>query len=193
MGGEPGTQLWSRRTKLVRGTHPAFCGGPAVLQGQSKKPLSTCGRTRHNGVPGPHLCRNHLTAKRPAQHKCRPGSLGKRNAICCSGYEAGRRRAIGVVAAPSINPRAAAPMVRRWVDGTPKRPCGPEGRGHGHGRVGTRYPEPHKSGDLPHGRVPDRLRAGSVTRWGPPASPETGRSRSSSRCPIRGRARRGGW
>ncbi len=80
------------------------------------------------GVPGPHLCRNDLSAERPAQHKCRPGSPGERDAVCSPGYEGGRRRAIGVVAALSINPRATTPMVRRWVAGTPKRHGGPEGR-----------------------------------------------------------------
>ncbi len=58
-----------------------------------------------------------------------PGSPGRRDPVCSPGYEAGRRRAIGVVAALSINPRATTPMVRRWVAGTPMRPSGPEGRG----------------------------------------------------------------
>jgi hypothetical protein len=80
------------------------------------------------GVPGPHLCRNNLSAMRPAPHKCRPGSRGERDAVSSPGVEAGRRRTIGVVAALPIYPRATTPMVRRWVAGTPQRHSGPEGR-----------------------------------------------------------------
>jgi hypothetical protein len=75
------------------------------------------------GVPGPHLCRNDLSAEHPAPHKCRPGSLGKRDEISSPGNEEGRRRAIGVV----VNPRATTPMVRRWAAVTtsqrPRRPA----------------------------------------------------------------------
>ena len=72
------------------------------------------------------LCQKNLTATRPAPHKVLPGSLG-RDAVCCSGYEEGRRRALGVVAALSTT--NARP--RRWRDvaaGTPMRHGGPEGR-----------------------------------------------------------------
>jgi len=44
-----------------------------------------------------------------------PGNPRGRAIRCiCSGDEAGRRRAIGVVAALSRRPRATTPMVRRW-------------------------------------------------------------------------------
>ncbi len=79
---------------------------------QQPKPPGTRGIPRPNGVPGPHLCRNDLSAERPTQHKCRPGSLGERDEVCCSGYEAGRRRVIGVVAALPDSPA----RLRRWRD-----------------------------------------------------------------------------
>ena len=59
------------------------------------------------------------------------GSPGRRDAVYLPGSEEGRRRAIGVVAALSINPRSTTPMVRRWVVGTPKRHSDPEGRSRG--------------------------------------------------------------
>ena len=74
------------------------------------------------------LCRIDHQASRHASHNVIPGSLGERDAVFCSGDEAGRRRTIGVVAALTINPRATTPMVRRWADGTLKRHSGPEGR-----------------------------------------------------------------
>ncbi len=61
--------------------------------------MGTPGKPRPNGVPGPHLCRFDLPAERPAPHKCRPGSLGERLEVSSPGYEGGRRRAIGGVAA----------------------------------------------------------------------------------------------
>jgi len=99
----------------------AQCPPSDSVAGHADKPLPI-------GVPGPHLCRYKLPATRPTPHKCRPGSLGERDAVGSPGYEAGRRRAIGVVAALPINPRATTPMVRRWVAGTPTRHSGPEGR-----------------------------------------------------------------
>ncbi len=95
------------------------------------KPTRTRRKPRPIGVPGPHLCRIDLSAVRPTQHKCRPGSPGERDAVTSPGSEEGRRRAIGVVAALSIYPLATTTMVRRWVAGTPMRPSGPEGRGRG--------------------------------------------------------------
>ncbi len=84
------------------------------------KPTRSRGYPRPIGVPGPHLCRFDLSAERPAPHKCRPGSLGERDAVFCSGHEAGRRRAIGGVAAlPATSARP-----RRWCDaGPPGRQC----------------------------------------------------------------------
>jgi len=81
------------------------------------------------GVPGSTLCLIDLQASRRSPHNVQPGSLGTRDAVFSPGFEAGRRRAIGVVAALSINPRATTPMVRRWAAGTPERHSGPEGRG----------------------------------------------------------------
>ncbi len=66
-------------------------------------------------------------ATRCAQWRYRaPSGSAMRSA---PGYEAGRRRAIGVVAALPINPRVTTPMVRRWSAGTHWRHSGPEGRG----------------------------------------------------------------
>ena len=94
------------RTNLHRYT--TIAGGTPALQ-TSQRPLS----------------RPRFADDRTNPHRHSPGT---RDAVCCSGYEAGRRRAIGVVAALPINPRATTPMVRRWVAGTPKRHVGPEGR-----------------------------------------------------------------
>jgi len=66
-------------------------------------------------------------------HNVIPGSPGRHDAVFCSGYEAGRRRTIGVVAALQSPPRATTPMVRRWDVGTRKRHSGPEGRWWGQG------------------------------------------------------------
>ncbi len=68
------------------------------------------------------------TAARSAQLRYR-ALPGTRDEVCCSCYEAGRRRAIGVVAARSIYPRATTPMARRWSAGTRMRHSGSEGRG----------------------------------------------------------------
>ena len=84
--------------------------------------------------PAPTGCRVRHCAGTAIRHRnafrtmALPGSLGERDAVCCSGYEAGRRRAIGGVAALPVNLRATTPMVRRWAAGTPKRHSGPEGR-----------------------------------------------------------------
>ncbi len=80
--------------------------------------MGTRGNPRPLGVPGPHLCRNDLSALRPAPHKCRPGSPGRRDAVCSPGNEGGRRRTIGVVAAlPASHARP-----RRWCGaGSPGR------------------------------------------------------------------------
>ncbi len=90
-------------------------------------------KPRPIGVPGLTLCRIDHPASRRSPHNVTPGSLGERDAVSSSGYEAGRRRAIGVVAAFSINPRATTPMARRWAAGTPMRHGGPEGRCRRHG------------------------------------------------------------
>jgi len=45
---------------------------------------------------------------------------GKTQFPLCSTSVAGRQRAIGVVAAVSINPPSTTPMVRRWGAGTPR-------------------------------------------------------------------------
>ncbi len=85
-----------------------------------------------------------------------PGSPGERDAVCFPGYEAGRRRAIGVVAAlPASHARP-----RRWCDaGSPGRQCvtaaqkaGDEGKVRNH------------SSDRDRGRI--RIRG----RWNQPAS-----------------------
>ena len=102
--------------------------------------MGTRGNPRPIGVPGPHLCRNDLSAERPAQHKCRPGSPGERLEVSSPGHEVGRRRAIGVVAAlPSTHARP-----RRWCD------AGPPGRNsvtaaQKAGDEGVRNPRSHKT------------------------------------------------
>jgi len=66
----------------------------------------------------PH--RSSGKAQPPAQ--CHTGhSTGKPLFPSCPGSVAGRRRAIGVVAALTINPRTTTPMVRRWA-ARPRRP-----------------------------------------------------------------------
>ncbi len=87
--------------------------------------MRTRGIPRLIGVPGPHLCRYDLPEERPARHKCRPGSLGERLEVSSPGYEGGRRRAIGVVAAlPETHARP-----RRWCGaGSPGRQSVTAGR-----------------------------------------------------------------
>ena len=115
-----------------------------ISDGQAGSPPPQCppklvwncdrSRNRTRGQPAPSGCRAWLcaggTPRRRVAPRTRsmPGSLGRRDAVCCSGYEVGRRRAIGVVAALPINPRVTTPMVRRWAAGTPERHSGPEGR-----------------------------------------------------------------
>jgi len=59
----------------------------------------------------------HGNASRSAQGPCRAPS-GSAFSRGSPGYEAGRRRAIGVVAAFPSYPRATTSMVRRWAAGT---------------------------------------------------------------------------
>ncbi len=87
------------------------------------KPTRPRGEPRPIGVPGPHLCRYDLPAERSAPHKCRPGSPGTRDAGCSTGYEAGRRRAIGVVAALSIIQRATVDSQDGCRYTTQNGPC----------------------------------------------------------------------
>jgi len=98
------------------------------VQGPFRRPSTERGIWACGGVPGTALC--------PIDH---PVSVTSRtmpyraptesaSVFGSPGYEAGRRRAIGVVAALPINPRATTPMARRWSAGTPKRHSGPEGR-----------------------------------------------------------------
>ncbi len=113
--------------------------GPCVAIGF--QPVDGSGRSRpgHAENPAPSGCRVRFCAgatsrlRLASRTKCGPGSPGERDAVYSTGDEAGRRRAIGVVAALPINPRATTPMVRRWVAGTPMRHGGPEGRRCGHG------------------------------------------------------------
>ncbi len=80
--------------------------------------MGTPGKPRPTGVPGLTLCRIDLQVSWRATHNVIPGSPGERLEVSSPGYEAGRRRAIGVVAAlPSTHARP-----RRWCDaGTPGR------------------------------------------------------------------------
>ena len=80
-----------------------------------------------------------------------PGSLGERDEVSSPGYEAGRRRAIGVVAALAIYPRATTLMARRWTDGTPCVPAvqeaGDEGIVRNRNRRSTTPKTPHSLGN----------------------------------------------
>ncbi len=78
----------------------------------------------HAENPAPSGCRVRFCAgatsrlRLASRTKCGPGSPGERDAVCSTGYEAGRRRAIGGVAAlPATSARP-----RRWCDaGAPGR------------------------------------------------------------------------
>ena len=85
------------------------------VQFRFRRPSTERGIWACGGVPGTALC--------PIDH---PVSVTSRtmpyraptesaSIFGSPGYEAGRRRAIGVVAALSINPRSTTPMVRRWA------------------------------------------------------------------------------
>ena len=78
------------------------------------------------GVPGLTLCRNDHPVSWRSSHNVIPGSPGERDEVCSPGYEAGRRRAIGVVAALAINQRTTAPMVRRGAAKGATRKAGVE-------------------------------------------------------------------
>ena len=94
-------------------------------------PSLASGKPRPIGVPGLTLCRKNHPASWRSPHNVIPGSLGERLEVSSPGYEAGRRRTIGVVAALQSTTHATTPMVRRWTAGTPMRHSGPEGRGRG--------------------------------------------------------------
>ncbi len=74
--------------------------------------------TRASGKPRPTACRARDCAGTNSRHRdamrtmALPGSLGVRDASCSPGYEAGRRRAIGGVAALPVYPE----RPRRWSD-----------------------------------------------------------------------------
>ena len=141
----PSNDVWARnatRSEAVR--HPKIGLRrhvrsrpiPRTLQANTPRSFEARrrGASRKRGKPRPSGCRVRIcagtTSRRsvPLRTRSMPGSPGRRDPVCCSGYEAGRRRAVGVVAALSINPRTTTPMVRRWVAGTPERHSGPEGR-----------------------------------------------------------------
>ena len=65
------------------------------------------------GVPGLTLCRNDHPASRRSPHNVMPGSPGRHDEVSCSGYEAGRRRTIGVVAVLPTRARLASESGRR--------------------------------------------------------------------------------
>ena len=80
---------------------------PGTLPGERK--------TAPHGVPGPHCAGTTSRRCIPLRTNVGPGSPGERDAVCCSGYEAGRRRAIGVVAAL----QSTHERPRRWCDAGP--------------------------------------------------------------------------
>jgi hypothetical protein len=91
--------------------------GAAAAAGTATGAASGTPDTPRGGVPGTQLCRIDHPATRWITHNYVPGSHGERDEITCSGYEGGRRRAIGVVAAPQSSPE----RPRRWCDaGAPK-------------------------------------------------------------------------
>jgi len=102
---------------------------------------------RPGGVPGPALCR--LPAPVPASLHTIPylAPSGKTLFPLCSGSVAGRRRAIGVVASPSINHN----RPRRWCD------AGPLGR---HSVTAVQKagvdPRTHPAGETPAPQRPRR-------------------------------------
>ncbi len=141
--GVPPQTMFGPETRRFRGGAPSqnrfetahpfkantvFIPGTRTTRFKNRRQSLSLGRAGYVVVPD----RPTGTAARSAQLRYR-ALHGKRDEIRSPGYEAGRRRAIGVVAASSINPRATTPMVRRWVAGTPKRHGAPEGRGRGMG------------------------------------------------------------
>jgi len=100
------------------------------------------GKPRPIGVPGSTLCRIDLQVSRRSPHNVQPGSHGERDAVCSPGFEAGRRRAIGVVAAL----QATHERPRRWCDAGPMgrhsvtadQKAGDEETNHGGPFPGTR-------------------------------------------------------
>ncbi len=102
----------SRLTNTVPNRSPRQTTSLPTVSGQERK-------------TAPHRGAGHAivleppsgSAPRPAQWRL-PGSPGERDAVCSPGYEAGHRRAIGVVAALS----STHERTRRWCD------AGPPGR-----------------------------------------------------------------
>ncbi len=69
------------------------------------------------------------SGQRHLPHNALPGSLGERDAVCSPGFEAGRRRAIGVVAALPINhlrDHADGATLVRWDNVTADQKAGDE-------------------------------------------------------------------
>ena len=87
-----------------------------VMPGAEARTARSSGRAGYVVVPG----RPSDAAARSAQLRYR-ALHGTRDEICSPGFEVGRRRAVGVVAALTINPRATMPMARRWAAGTPSQ------------------------------------------------------------------------
>jgi len=91
---------------------------PRPLEGTRASRVNGPRKTRPSGVPGLTLCPIDLPAPRNLAHNVIPGSPGRHDAVYSPGAEAGRRRTIGVVAAPSI----LHERPRRWCDaGAPRR------------------------------------------------------------------------
>ncbi len=119
----------TRRPVLRTGPGTATASGTAAIAVSVTAPDQNTRQSRSLGRAGYVVVPDQLpgTAARSAQLRYR-ALHGERDAVFSPGYEAGRRRAIGVVAAIPIDPQATTPMVRRWAVGTPERHSGAEGR-----------------------------------------------------------------
>ena len=143
---------------------------------QRQNPTRARGKPRPIGVPGLTLCRIDAPASPCPPHNVIPGSLARRDEVSSPGYEAGRRRTIGVVAALPIT--SARP--RRWCDAGPSgRPgataaqkAGDDGSARNSNRESTTPNTPHSLGNASPpsttltGRLESRLHNLRPTRSG---------------------------
>ena len=110
-----------RRT-IMRARHPSRvlmkARGKTAHRGVPGPPLNRRKYGLHRGVPGSTLCPSDLPAARRLPHNVQPGNpRGETIQFTSPGNQAGRRRAIGVVAV--LQSSFARP--RRWCDaGSPK-------------------------------------------------------------------------
>ena len=180
MGREPGTQLWSRRTKLVPGTHPAFHRrGPGTAEEADEDTRTSA---PHRGAGFGIVQERPLgTALRPAQcHTGLPRESALQSALPAT------RQAAGVPSAGSQPSQSTHERPRRWCDAGPLGPTSQRPR-----RPGPKEPAPGQRPGQHPGQRQDSAGAASAAGLGTPSADHLiGQGRGGAGAGARARTRK---